>query len=171
VAVDVRPAEPDDATGIARVHVAGWQAGYAGLLPAAFLAGLSVEPRAQRWRSVLADAHASGTTLVAVLDGGISGFATVGPSRDGDAAPGAGELWGIYVDPGQWGTGVGHALHEAALQRLRDAGTTTASLWVLQGNRRAMGFYERHGWTADGETKTDWRGDVRLDEVRYRRSL
>jgi GNAT superfamily N-acetyltransferase len=155
VAVVVRPADLDDAAGIARVHVAGWQAGYAGLLPAQYLAELSVEQRAERWRIILTDALGAGTTLVAELDGAITGFATVGPSRDDDAALGTGELWAIYVNPGLWRTGVGHALHETALQRLRDAGMTSASLWVLQGNQRAMGFYERHGWTADGATKTD----------------
>jgi GNAT superfamily N-acetyltransferase len=171
VAVVVRPAELEDATGIAGVHVAGWQAGYAGLLPPAYLAGLSVGQRAERWGTILADAHAASTTLVAELDGAITGFASVGPSRDDDAARSTGELWGIYVDPAHWGTGVGHALHEAALQELRDAGATRATLWVLQGNQRAAAFYERHGWTADGATKTDWRDDVRLDELRYRRSL
>jgi GNAT superfamily N-acetyltransferase len=171
VAVVVRPAEIEDATGIARVHVAGWQAGYAGLLPPQYLAGLSLEQRAERWRAILADAQAASTTLVAELDGAITGFASVGPCRDDDAAPSTGELWGIYVDPAQWGAGVGHALHEAALQELLDAGMTAASLWVLQGNQRATDFYERHGWTADGAVKTDWRDDVRLDEVRYRRSL
>ena len=153
------------------MHVAGWQAGYSGLLPPQYLAGLSVELRAERWRTILADAQAASTTLVAELDGAVTGFASVGPSRDDDAAPSTGELWGIYVDPQCWGTGVGHALHEAALQELRDARATGATLWVLQGNQRAAGFYERHGWTADGATKTDWRDDVRLDEVRYRLDL
>jgi ribosomal protein S18 acetylase RimI-like enzyme len=171
VAVVVRPAELEDAAGIARVHVAGWQVGYAGLLPPEYLTGLSVEERAGRWRTILGDQSAAGTTLVAELGGAIIGFASVGPSRDDDAAPDTGELWGIYVHPEHWRTGAGHALHEDALQELRAAGATTASLWVLQGNQRAIGFYERHGWTADGATKTDWRDDVRLDEVRYRITL
>ena len=51
------------------------------------------------------------------------------------------------------------------------AAPTEATLWVLTGNKRARRFYEQHGWTADGAQKTDWRGDVRLDEVRYRRTL
>ena len=151
--------------------MAGWRVGYEGLLPAGYLAGLSVERRAERWRTILADPAARGATLVAELDSAIVGFASVGPSRDDDAAPGAGELWCIYVDPGRWGAGVGHALQATALQRLRDAEMTTASLWVLDGNQRATRFYERHGWVADGATKTDWRDDVRLDERRYRLTL
>jgi hypothetical protein len=42
---------------------------------------------------------------------------------------------------------------------------------VLAGNKRARWFYEQHGWTAGGAKEIDWRGDVRLDEVRHRRTL
>jgi ribosomal protein S18 acetylase RimI-like enzyme len=171
VAVVVREAVVDDALGIARVHVAGWQAGYAGLLPQEYLNGLSVDQRAQRWADYVRepDPHAL-TTLVAGR-GEVVGFATLGQSRDDDAAPDIGELWGIYVHPRQWGTGVGHALLDGAMQALQAAGLSAATLWVLQGNDRATGFYRRHGWAADGATKTDWRDDVRLDEERYRITL
>jgi GNAT superfamily N-acetyltransferase len=169
VAAVVRPAEPEDALGIARVHVAGWQAGYAGLLPQGYLDGLSVEGRAQRWAGIISEPGPLAlATLVADRDGDVAGFVTVGRSRDDGAGAWVGELWAIYVDPGHWGTGVGHALHERAIQALRAAHLTTATLWVLHGNDRAAGFYRRHGWVADGATKTDGRDDVRLDEVRYR---
>jgi GNAT superfamily N-acetyltransferase len=172
VASAVRPAEPEDALGIARVHVAGWQAGYAGLLPQGYLDGLSVEGRRQRWAAILSDPDPRALAmLVADRDGDVACFATVGRSRDDGADAGVGELWGIYVHPRHWGTGVGHALHERAIQALQAADLTTATLWVLHGNDRAAGFYRRHGWVVDGATKTDWRDDVRLDEVRYRLRL
>ena len=41
--IDIRPATPADAPAIAAIHVASWQATYPGIMPAAFLAGLSVE--------------------------------------------------------------------------------------------------------------------------------
>jgi ribosomal protein S18 acetylase RimI-like enzyme len=50
----------------------------------------------------------------------------------------------------------------------RTSGATAATLWVLKTNQRARHFYERHGWVADGTQKNVWRGDVRLDETRYR---
>lgn len=169
MSVVVREAVIDDAAGIARVHVAGWQAGYAGLLAQHYLDALSVEERAGRWAANLREPDARAVaTLVADRDGDVAGFVTVGRSRDEDADGNVGELWGIYVDPRRWGTGVGHALHGRAIQALQRAGLTTATLWVLQGNDRATGFYRRHGWVADGATKTDLRGDVRLDEERYR---
>ena len=44
----LRPAEPQDAMGVARVHVRSWQAGYRGLLPDAYLDGLRAEDRARQ---------------------------------------------------------------------------------------------------------------------------
>jgi GNAT superfamily N-acetyltransferase len=111
------------------------------------------------------------STLVAELGGRIIGFASVGPCRDDDAEPGTQELWGLYLHPDYWGAGHGHALHAHALGALRPNGsspTVEATLWVLDGNKRARRFYEQHGWSPDGSQKTDWRGTVRLDEVRYR---
>ncbi|HEX2356272.1 MAG TPA: N-acetyltransferase, partial [Micromonosporaceae bacterium] len=57
--VRVRPATADDADAIAAVHVQGWQAGYAGIMPADTLAGLDVDERARRWRERLATGAAS----------------------------------------------------------------------------------------------------------------
>jgi hypothetical protein len=39
---------------------------------------------------------------------------------------------------------------------------------VVEGNTRARRFYEREGWTADGETKSSM---FDLTELRYRRQL
>lgn len=170
--VTVRAADPADAAGIARVHVAGWQHGYAGLLPQEFLDRLSVEESTQRRRrSLLEPAEGMIATLVAERDDEIVGFVNVGTCRDDGAAQDAGELWAIYVHPDHWGSGAGYALHERSLRVLRDAGMSGAVLWVLAGNERAARFYRRQGWTADGAAKTVWRDDVRLDEVRYRHDL
>jgi GNAT superfamily N-acetyltransferase len=163
----VRDARPLDAAGIAAVHVEAWRAAYDGLLPAAMLAALSVSDGAARWSRALA---AGEVVVVAEAEDGIVGFASVGASRDADAA-GAGELNAIYLHPDRWSRGDGHLLHEAAVARLCDLGYDAASLWVLDGNERAIGFYERHGWQPDGTTKLDQRGDVALRERRFRRPL
>ena len=44
-------------------------------------------------------------------------------------------------------------------------------LWVLKTNERARRFYEIAGWKTDGQTKTEERGRVVLNEVRYRFTL
>ena len=38
---------------------------------------------------------------------------------------------------------------------LAQAGFSGAYLWMLAGNARALRFYERHGWAADGGEKSE----------------
>jgi len=165
----VRRAEPQDAPAVARVHVASWRQAYRGLLPQEYLDSLSIEARTTTWAKAFSQSHdQASTTLVGELDGQIVGFACVGPSRDDDLDSATGELWGLYLDPAHWGVGHGHTLHTEALDVARASGAAAATLWVLTTNQRARHFYERHGWSADDAEKTVWRGDVRLDETRYR---
>lgn len=168
--VVIRVARAADSTAIAGVHVASWREGYEGLLPTAFLASLSVESYAGRWRDTLGTVTPqSPTTLVAVVAERMVGFCSVGPSRDDDADPTTGELLALYVHPTMWRHGVATALHERAMAELHRRRLVSATLWVLARNTGAQGFYRSLGWVSDEQHKTDWRGDIRLDEVRYRR--
>jgi ribosomal protein S18 acetylase RimI-like enzyme len=78
------------------------------------------------------------------------------------------ELVAIYVDPDQWRSGAGTALMDAAAQRLAGLPYSEVVLWTFAGNHRAIAFYERHGWRADGAEKIHARSDSRA--VRYRRT-
>jgi GNAT superfamily N-acetyltransferase len=62
-------------------------------------------------------------------------------------------LDGLYVRPEAWGSGVASELHDRAVEAIRAAGHERARLWVLEENRRARRFYERHGWYADGTSR------------------
>jgi RimJ/RimL family protein N-acetyltransferase len=168
----VRRLDPQDAPAVARVHVASWRQAYRSLLPQEYLDSLSVEARTTTWAKAFSQLpDQTSTTLVGELDGQIVGFACVGPNRDDDPEMASAELWGLYLDPAHWGAGHGHTLHTSALDVARASGATAATLWVLTTNQRGRHFYERHGWVSDGTEKTVWRGDVRLDEIRYRISL
>jgi GNAT superfamily N-acetyltransferase len=156
----IRPGTPADAEAVARVHVRTWQAAYAHVFPGERLAELSVERRADQWREW--------PPLVAVADGVIVGFVSVGASRDDDAA---GELFAIYVAPGHWGTGIGRELIAAGEERLRQFGHTNAILWVLDDNPRARRFYERAGWHHDGTARPIEILGLNVLEVRYRKDL
>ena len=171
----VRIANVADAAGIAAMHVASWQWAYAGLISQDYLDSLSVHDRTQTWERNLSQPPAPGgvTTLVAEMDDRIIGFASIGPSRDDDADPRTQELWGTICTPI---TGVPVMVTPCTLRSYPncappDQRVCQATLWVLAGNKRARRFYEQHGWSTDGAEKTDRRGDVRLDEVRYRRTL
>lgn len=164
--IDLRAATRDDAAGIARVHVRAWQDGYAGHVDQAFLDGLSVDDRTALWRDVYLARPSEGSRLVAVVDGEIIGF-VVG-TTDSPSADRVGEIYSIYVDPPHWGTGIGSRLLRAATEEIRADGPRSLVLWVLDGNRRAIDFYESRGWAFDGGRKDELIGDRLAPHVRYR---
>ncbi|WP_371030805.1 N-acetyltransferase family protein [Pseudoclavibacter sp. JSM 162008] len=177
----LRWATEADARGVAVVHVHSWRAAYAGLIPADVLAGLSVEQRTEGWTRWIAASSREAATdfdtalphrlLVAENDGRIVGWVAFGPGRDAGEGH-RGELGGLYVHPDRWSTGVGASLIRRAETELRAAGNTEAYAWVLSGNQRAINFYERQGWLADGASKVADEGGAReLVELRHVRRL
>jgi GNAT superfamily N-acetyltransferase len=167
--MQLRSAEPEDALAVARVHVRSWQAAYRGLLPDHYLAQLRPKDRAARYDFETRDPLRP-HTMVAVEAGVIHGFATTAPARDADL-PSHGELYALYVDPDQWGKGVGVALVTAARLRLFELGFAYALLWMLAGNVRGDRFYRKYGWVPDGMRRTDTVWDVTVDEIRYQNVL
>lgn len=162
----LRPACVGDERAVADVHVRSWQEAYVGLLPVLLLNALDPAQRASRYTFDAGDR----STILAIEDGGVCGFATHGAARDGDAA-GCGELMSIYVDPACLGRGVGRTLIGDACARLSARSFTEAILWVLVGNDRATHFYERDGWHPDGSHRSIDIYGVTVDEIRYRRRL
>ncbi|WP_430592073.1 N-acetyltransferase family protein [Humidisolicoccus flavus] len=156
-AITVRPATLNDAHAIARIHVDSWKVAYVGLVDQDVLDGLTVESRERGWAKWLDPANdernAEGhSALVACVDGEPQAWATFGAGRDEHFAA-EGELAGFYASPDYWGLGLGYTLIGAVKDALRDAGFARGYLWVLDGNERAAGFYERNGWTYDGTQK------------------
>lgn len=169
----VRRAIPQDARGIAEVHVRSWQAAYQGLIPQDYLDALDparqLDARAQRIRGV---DWTKGGCLVAEDGDRLIGFVHFGATRDNDdGAELIGEVAAIYLASESWGKGFGRELMNAALAHLAGAGYAQVTLWVLDANSRARSFYEKAGFTVDGAVKLDDRGSFQLREVRYRRPL
>lgn len=167
--IDIRAATSADAPAIAEIHVASWRATYPGIVPASYLAGLSVEQRATTWRDVL-DAGRSHVAL-ASTEGEPRGWIAYGPTRDTDKDSAWGEIGAIYLHPSHCGLGIGAALVAHARRSLHDAGHRRVSLWVLVDNRRAKAFYEREGFVAERDTKTFEIDGVPIEEIRYWRAL
>jgi ribosomal protein S18 acetylase RimI-like enzyme len=142
--IEVRLATAADAHGIATVHVEAWREAYPHLLPADALAGLSIEQRELRWSELIP--APTPAVWVAVDGKSAIGWATSSVGH-ADTEPRDLELEGIYVRASHYGSGAGQQLLEAAI------GAAPAFLWVASDNPRAWSFYERNGFTADGETK------------------
>lgn len=100
----------------------------------------AMEPAA--WRVVLAE-H--------VRFGAFDGDRPVGTAcwRTGD--DGDGQLYGMWVHPEARGTGLAGALVDAVVAAARELGSATLSLKVEPGNARAIAFYVRAGFVADGD--------------------
>ncbi|MCA1676273.1 MAG: GNAT family N-acetyltransferase, partial [Actinobacteria bacterium] len=78
------------------------------MFPDDYLDGLRAEGRMAHY--TFGDTRpGSPTTLVAVVDATICGFATIGPASDEDAAH-AGAVYALYLDPPAWGRGLGRML-------------------------------------------------------------
>lgn len=101
----IRQATINDADEIARIHVETWKAVYNGIIPDAYLQGLSHEKRAAHWCENLKKA-AKGI-YVAQEDDKIMGWISFGPSRDEDAYN-IGEVYAIYVQPDAGGMDMAH---------------------------------------------------------------
>ncbi|HEY0187200.1 MAG TPA: GNAT family N-acetyltransferase [Cellulomonas sp.] len=162
----VRPARPEDAAGIAAVHVRSWQQAYADHLPAEYLAALDVAARTAEWTRTL-DPHGHTRTWVATSGDEVLGFIALGPARDEDADLRTLQVYAIYLDADMWGRGAARDLMRTALAEVPPR--TPVTLWVFSENERARHFYRRHGFQPDGTERTRDYGDASLLEVRYRR--
>ena len=170
--VRLRPAVPEDAFAIAGIHVRTWQSAYKGLLPDKALSELAVADRFRLWQRLLNDESTPVTVHVAEIGAEIVGFCSVGSPQDpADHDPDNAELFAIYVDPAFQGQGAGALLLNAAEGTMRAWGAVHGVLWVLSGNAPARSFYERHGWSADGTSKTDTIFGITVHETRYRKIL
>ncbi len=158
--IGVRRARPVDAAAIGAVHVEAWRNAYAGLLPDAYLAGLSAGRHAAGYDAAIRRgtgvfvAVASGRDLPedarAGVASGVVGFATVGRAR----APLAdGEVETLYVLDDWRERGIGRRLMRAGASHLLAEGCRTAFLWVLRDNPNRW-FYERLGGRLVAESVT-----------------
>jgi GNAT superfamily N-acetyltransferase len=165
VEFSIRQATDADADRIAELHVQAWQWAYRDLLPNDFLDTLKIGNRALLWRAALETPAIR--VWLAERDGALLGFASTTPSRDPGAGTSTGELGALYVRKEIAGSGIAAALLAWATKDLHTRGFHPLTLWVFETNARARRFYEKHGWTADGESKFEAIGGKRVREVRY----
>jgi len=162
--VVLRPALPRDADAIARVHVETWQSAYAGLVPADYLARMSVARSSPQWHRAAARAEKGNDLVVAEIDEEVIGFVSFGPTRTPEM-PYSGEVYALYVAIDWQGEGLGRRLLATALEALAKEGHRGAMVWVLAANP-ARFFYEAMGGARAGERKEAFAG-TDLEELAY----
>jgi ribosomal protein S18 acetylase RimI-like enzyme len=164
----VRLATIEDAETIAAIHVRTWQTAYEGIVPAQFLAALSIQERANMWRIVISEHH--GFVLLAASPHGEVGFISFGPSRVEDGREKA-EIYAIYVLPQFWHQGIGRELLDEAERRLEGQHFVAITLWVLEKNAQARQFYVARGFRLDASRREQKIGGSLLTEVRYEKRM
>ena len=158
--VRLSPARVEDAEALADLHLDVWEEAYAGLMPASVFTERRArrDARVESWSGIIA--AGSSANLLAWSGGRLVGFSSTGSGRDADADLPPLELMGLYVRSSVYDQGVGFTLLNAAI------GDADAYLWVLDGNARAIRFYERQGFRLDGATKPE---DIGLERRMVRR--
>ena len=155
----VRPARAGDAASLARLQVASWRCGFAGIVPPDLLAELTSEEAEllwrDRWREAITNPPTSRHRVLAAVDGGpsreLAGFASAGPATDTDRWAGTdGEVYELRISPERAGQGHGGRLLHAVADTLTEDGFHTVSIWALEADTALRRFLESSGWAADG---------------------
>ena len=111
--------------------------------------------------------------LVGVEEGEVAGHVLLAQARERDEPrpeiPGLAQLWQLFVRPRWWGSGLAARLNALAVEEAERQGYEAMQLFTPAGNRRARRFYEREGWSTDGEAV--YEPHLGLAIVRYARSL
>ncbi len=144
-------AKPGDSKGIAAVQKAGWLATYPD--PVIGLTREDIETKTfdseeqlQKWELAIEEQNDNSKRIwVARQDKKIIGYSVA--TKEGATN----ELKAIYVLPEYHGQSIGKPLMELALEWLGDK---DVSVWVFTHNKRAIGFYRKHGFVESGKTST-----------------
>lgn len=167
----IRMATSADCHDLAALHVLTWQQAYKELMPRTFLQGLDLEleTRSKKWKQAISE------NLVLVSldydDDTLVGFAACGKCLDSDAESTWGELRALYYLESYWGTGRAQALLHEALDQLSANGNSIATLWVIDGNSRAIAFYKKHGFSFDRQEKVEQKPGYIICELRMSKQL
>jgi GNAT superfamily N-acetyltransferase len=167
--IELREANPDDATAMADLAARAWREAFVGAAHPAVIASQDPARLRRFWEEALPSTPPA-FTAVAVEDGEVVGFVHAAPQRDADLDPGrVHEVWGLYVDPRRARRGIGRALLRWAVDAIEGGPWEEATLWTLRDVEATRRFYEALGWRADGAEKTGWAAGHPLHQVRYRR--
>ena len=132
---------PEEIEGKSLVHWQTWREAYDDLLPEEFQETMTLEKCrffSQKYPE---------NTLIAMDGKKVVGFISYGNFRD--EAIQAGEIIALYVLKDYYGKGVSKQLMHAAFVALDQF--SEIYLWVLKDNKRAIAFYQKMGFTFDGQ--------------------
>jgi ribosomal protein S18 acetylase RimI-like enzyme len=161
-AVSYRPGRPEDMPGLVDM-LTRCDATMAEWAPEGW-----VPPPSEADAERLAERMLDPDTVVTVAvdaDGKPVGFSTFRPGEQ----PHRGHISNLFVDPRNWGAGVGRGLLARAEREMRERGWTVGELSTQVLNARARRLYERAGWQDTGGRHPH--KDDGLEMAEYEREL
>lgn len=158
----------DLADTIGYIHATAWHQAYEGIVPDAFLNLFTPANRAASFRknAPIWDAEA----YLFMAEEQAAGLAFLTKDHEETAAENSGEISAIYFLSDYWGTEYTHKAMDFCIERLKELGYKSISIWVLEDNIRARRFYEKYGFGLSGATKEIHLGNS-LSEVQYKRTI
>ena len=161
----IRRAGSGDAETVGRIHVESWNVAYRGIMPDEVIARTDLAYRTAFW----AERIAAPEWPVYLLEenGQAVAFCQMTPTKDSDDdARRVGHITSLHVLPDRRGHGYGRVLMDHVLAEFQRRAFAQVTLWVLEENRSARAFYEKHGFRLDGGRKMY--PQTTVPEVRYR---
>lgn len=157
--LNVTYAAPEHCPELGRIMAESFRSAFSGFITAQTLESCAV---AENCAGLLASLPGQMQTLAGWADGKLMGLLVFAEHPDGRT-----EIEAIHSLPESWGTGLGAAMLEFALEETN--ARMGAGLWAFEKNARARRFYEKHGFAFTGETRvSEFDGAV---EVRYERKF
>jgi len=164
----IRKATLEDANSLADILSRSWMSSYKDIIPTEELEKhASLERRRKRFETLLAAPE--NNVYILIHENVPCGEIMFCSSRDEDLAD-YGEIVSIYLLEEYWGKGLGKALMSFALEKMQENNCRNYLLWAFKENARAIRFYEKFGFTADGTEKVSAFSNQAI-EVRYRLDL
>ncbi len=148
----IRPGTEADIPEVSRAYAESWRTTYQGLVPEAFVRGMTAPGAAKIFEdSLKPNAYAYFFHVAQTPEGRIVGFADGGKERSRPES-GEGELYAIYLLKEFQKQGIGRKLFDAAVESLLKSGIPSMVVWVLEQSPYRK-FYETLGGELRPETK------------------
>lgn len=161
----IRPVKPGDEVGAANVHIHSWREAYSGIIDSEHLDQLPARfnDRVSRWKHIIDESNLGDRkTLLALKDGNIVGFVSVGSGRD-EQFKTMGEIWSLYLLRACHSQKIGYLLLCEGMKALKNLGHRNSYVWVLKSNPTEK-FYLKSGATDSGVSKGIEIGSGRYEE-------
>ena len=168
--LEIREATQSDIPDIAKIHVAGWQGAYGGIVDQGYLDNFTVEVRTEKWKEHFDNGESQ--ALIAYMDDKAVGFVDYGSLKTPPAGMSkirplySSEIYALYLQPEYYRQGVGTTLMQQAVARLKEQKHQSVCLWVLDKNKRGCSFYEKIGGKRVGKKMVEF-GPTKAKEVCY----